>query len=71
MFEELLLRVIVKLNLNLLLWVSMEIEEEQEYSELLQEIEQQFLCYKEKSNRSFQEIEKAISTAAQMEEILT
>lgn len=50
--------------------ISVDMEEEPDLSELLQEVEQQFWCYKEKSDKRFQEIEKAISVAAQQMEIL-
>lgn len=45
-------------------------EKEQDFNELLQEVQQQFLTYGEESNKRFQELEDLISLAVQKMEIL-
>lgn len=48
----------------------MELEEDQVLNELIQEFQQQFLCYKEVANNRFQELEGLIGEAAEKMEIL-
>lgn len=50
--------------------ISITMEDEHDSSDLTQELQHQFEYYKEKSNKIFQELEKAISLAAQKIEIL-
>lgn len=44
---------------------------DKEFNELMQEVQQQFSWYQEKSSRRFQELEKLVELAAQQMEVLT
>lgn len=48
----------------------MNVEKEPNFDELLQEVQQHFSCYNEKSKQRFQELEKLTGKVAQKMEIL-